>query len=224
VRSEAFFLTDRTPAARFKAAAAPGALLLENPSSDIKPVQEWLRRQSSYGPQLPSYLENKEIRRIRHTEHWRRDDPITQLAPGVTRRIKSSITLGVSKSEAVELGASLGLDAGAANIISLNGQISRKLGETVTMTFQRQEEQELTLSNDQRGYYRLFAIWHLVERLEVDLLVGRGLVESRFLASRQDWLASRILASKFRWNNEKTASFIENSSVQVTYADIPARA
>jgi hypothetical protein len=115
--------------------------------------------------------------------------------------------LGLSRSEATELGAYLGFDAGAPNIISLNGQISQKLGQTVSISFQRQEEQELILSNDQAGYYRLFGIWHLVEELTVDTLLGGD--------------PTRKL-SRFDWGRAKTTSFIENSSVQVTYADVSA--
>jgi hypothetical protein len=147
-----------------------------------------------------------EIRRIRHTLFWRRDNPVTQLVPGATRRVKSSTTLGLSSAEAIELSSSLGLHGGLPNIVGLNGQISRKLGETINLSFQRQDEEELTLTNDRTGYYKLFAIWHPVQRLDID-----------FLANMQS-------LRRLGWFKLTSVSFAEDSSVQLTSTDIPVRA
>jgi hypothetical protein len=140
-----------------------------------------------------------EIRWLGQGQYWRREDPIHQLAPGTTSRVKITSTFGISQSDTSELGASLGVQGGVLNIANLSTQISARLGQTITLSLQIQEERELTLSNDRNDGYRLIAIWHPIQVFEVDYLGSSG--------------------PDLVWRVHKRVEF-EQSSAQVTFADI----
>jgi hypothetical protein len=159
-------------------------------------------RQGAFANLFMDVYGDAEIRRIRNSRYWRREDPVTQLAPGVTRKIKRTTTLGISSTEATELASSVGLQVDFPNIGSLNGQVSKKLGQTINLSLQRHEEHELILTNDRSKHYRLFAIWHPVQRLEVDVLL-------RFETS-------------LAWVRMTAVTFSDGSELQQTYADLPA--
>ena len=161
-----------------------------------------------------------EIRRIRHYRYWKRKDPVAQLIPGSTTRVKVSTTLGLSSSAATELSSSLGIQGGLPNVVGLSGQITRRLGETFNLELQYQEEQELTLTNDKPGYNRLVAIWHPVQRLDVDVLRVKT---SGLLVARLSITGSRLRHRYPTWLSIASVPFTDNFSIQLTSADVAVR-
>lgn len=136
----------------------------------------------------------RELRRISYMSHWRREDPVSQLAPGTSFQKTVRFETGLTTSESEELLRSLeasesqglsgslgakvpigwaevGAKLGASINRNLEAKLSQYLNRSITITSKSFLETIVALTNDSAsGTYRRFALWHPVETMSVDVL------------------------------------------------------
>lgn len=142
---------------------------------------------------------NGQLRRISYTSHWRRQDPTSQLAPGMSFEKTVRVETGLTRTDSKTLSASLGATVPVAD---LEAKLTGCLNTVITLTNQTSEETTYKLSNDSSENNRRFALWHTVETVLVEALI----YESRSL----------------RWKLLARTSFAtpdSKSAVNVTWAD-----
>ena len=114
-----------------------------------------------------------ELRRLVRSTRWRRNDPVTQLPPGATHEMTHSVTTGLSVEYSQKLADSLGLSLGG-NVSGiqarLSSQVQQEFGLSLDITSQEQHSTTLTLTNPSDTRYRVFALWHVDQRISVDAL------------------------------------------------------
>jgi len=143
-----------------------------------------------------------EVRRIRVYQRWMRDSPITQLAPGSSASREVEIVVGVSEQTTLEIGAQMGI--GKLTPANLSGQVSARISEVLTLT--RQEKLAFRINLDNSGdkdQYRIFAIWHVEDTIEVDALQSN--------------------AGALTWKRLAGTSFAPSESAVLTSREIPIR-
>ena len=114
-----------------------------------------------------------ELRRLRHGRRWVRDAEIQVLPPGASSQYTRTTTVGLSRSIAVELGATLGLGHDS-KIVKLNAELSRTLNQSFSITDQQEETFSVTIENNRADVDRYYAMWRVEDRVSVDQLVLSG--------------------------------------------------
>jgi hypothetical protein len=129
-------------------------------------VQTW----SSNGGRVPR---PSELRRVVHSERWRRQDPVIQLPPGATHEVTHSVTTGLTVERSKQLATSLGLNLGG-NVVGiqnrLSSQVNKEFGFRLEITAQGENTRTLTLTNQSENRYRRFALWHIDHQITVAAL------------------------------------------------------
>jgi hypothetical protein len=114
-----------------------------------------------------------ELRRVVYAARWQRQDPVTQLPPGSTLEVTHSVTAGLTVERSQTLAKSLGLNIGenAPGIQArLSSQLNEEFGLRLDITTQEERARNLTLTNQNADHYRLFALWHVDQRITIDAL------------------------------------------------------
>jgi hypothetical protein len=128
--------------------------------------QGWRRRRAGGAVASPSEAPAvEEARELVYSQLWMRDDPVVQLAPGVSQQTQFSVSTGISETRTVELASSLGLSAKAS--IDLSAQLSKKFGLELSLQTQTTRTDTVTLQNDSADKYRRYARWNVIHRLDV---------------------------------------------------------
>lgn len=114
---------------------------------------------------------SRELRRLVHETRWRRENPVMQLPPSSTHEVTHSISTGFSVEQTQTLASSLGI-SNAGNVVSLQTKISSRLnqefGFKLDVSSQEQRTTRLALANPADNYYRLYALWHVDQRIRVE--------------------------------------------------------
>lgn len=110
---------------------------------------------------------NGELRRISYTSHWRREDPISQLAPGMSFEQRIRVETGLTRTMSKKLSASLGSKVPVAD---LEAKLTGCLNTSITLSSQTLVENSFKLPNDSQNNRR-FALWHTVKTVSVEALV-----------------------------------------------------
>jgi hypothetical protein len=120
---------------------------------------------------------------------WERDDPPTQLAPGGSDERSVSLRVGLTEERAREVMRSLGLSVGYQPYASLSGQLTSKTTTKITVAREEVVTRKITLTNATEDKYRLFALWHLLNRLSI---IGMSAEQksSNLLLSSTDFILS----------------------------------
>ena len=112
----------------------------------------------------------KELRQLVHCVRWRRKDPVIQLPPDASHELAHTVTTGLSLEQSQTLTESLGLDLGG-KAVGLQAKLSYKLQEQfglqLSITATEETSTKLTLSNQSKDRYRIFALWQVDHRLSV---------------------------------------------------------
>ena len=104
---------------------------------------------------------------------WRRKDPVTQLPPGVTHAMTNLSQRGSQWNIAVRLLTpwdSILEEKQQESRLRLSSQAQEQLGLKLNITSQQQHSTKLTLANSSTERYRLFALWQVGYRINVDAL------------------------------------------------------
>jgi hypothetical protein len=98
---------------------------------------------------------------LMHSVRWRRKDPVTQLPPDATHEMTHTVTTGLSIEHSQTLAESLGLDLGgkAGLQTKLSYKLQEQFGLKLNITATEETSTKLTLSNQSKNSYRLFALW-----------------------------------------------------------------
>jgi hypothetical protein len=154
---------------------------------------------------------NKEIRQLVHSVRWWRKDPVTQLPPDATHEMTHTVTTGLSMEHSHTLAESLGLDLGA-KAPGLQTKLSYKLQEQfglkLNITATEEASTKLTLSNQSKDSYRMFALWQVDHRLSVNILkapVGVNISQD----------------VQLEWRPCNQVEFTSANQPFVTYAEVP---
>jgi hypothetical protein len=124
----------------------------------VAPYIYWKKRKDRVTVQkIAAIPEEREVRELEYFQLWQRDDPIVQLAPGASREVTTTETVGVTQTESSELASSLGLKVGT--VAALSSELSAKFGFQTTLIEQRSIQHKSSLVNDTKNSYRRFAIW-----------------------------------------------------------------
>ena len=117
-----------------------------------------------------------------------------------------SVTTGLSVEHSQKLADSLGLSLGG-NLLgiqaTLSGQLQQEFGLKLDITSQEQHSTTLTLTNPSDTLCRVFALWHVDQRISVDVLTflraasdqSLGQPGSHAEARSLWWIAIRTLPS-----------------------------
>lgn len=97
---------------------------------------------------------------------WRREDPITQLAPGTSDEHTVTLRMGISKEHAREVARSLGV-TGKGRLSGLSAQLSDKTSTKVTLSQEKEEAHKVILTNPFNDRYYRIAIWHVAYKLSI---------------------------------------------------------
>jgi hypothetical protein len=100
-----------------------------------------------------------------YSRFWRRDDPVIQLPPGTNAEVASSIRTGLTAERSLEVARSLG-----ASAKGLSPALSSKTSSKVAVLEERELSVKVSLANPLADAYRRFAVWHIVDRIEVRAL------------------------------------------------------
>lgn len=150
-----------------------------------------------------------ELRRVVRSTRWRRKDPVTQLPPGVTHEMTHSVTTGLSVEHSQKLADSLGLSLGG-NLLgiqaTLSGQLQQEFGLKLDITSQEQHSTTLTLTNPSDTLCRVFALWHVDQRISVDVLTVSTSRKRSELRSA--------------WEPRGSPEFVVDSDPYLTFAEI----
>lgn len=98
---------------------------------------------------------------------WRREDPTTQLPPGVTAEVTGTRRVGLSQEHTREVATSLGLTTKVGSPAAPSGQLSTKTATKVALSEQQETTRKVVLSSPSPHMYRRIALWHIVHRLSV---------------------------------------------------------
>jgi hypothetical protein len=150
-----------------------------------------------------------ELRRVVRSTRWRRKDSVTQLPPGATYEMTHSVTTGLSVEHSQTLADSLGLSLGG-NLLGIQATLSRQLqqefGLKLDITSQEERSTTLTLTNPSDTLYRVFALWHVDQRISVDALtVSTGRHRSEHMPA---------------WEPRGSPEFVVDSDPHLTFAEI----
>jgi len=181
-----------------------------------------------YSGENAEIMARKELRRLVHYLRWRRQDPVVQLPPAATNKIRHSVTTGLSVERSQMLAHSLGLEFGkniAGVQAKLSSELQQQFGLGVEITAQEQRSEELTLANPSDNRKRLFALWHVDHLITVDVLAARQ--EPPLYRTASDLLAQRgggslSLFGPFwpMWVPSGSAEFVTESAPHVTYTEV----
>lgn len=163
-----------------------------------------------------------ELRRVVHSVRWQREDPVIQLSPGSTFRTSLSVMTGLTVERSQLLASSLGLGLkGKVTGIQaqLSSQMSQEFGLKLDITAQRQEVRELTLTNESRECYRLFALWHVDHRISVDAL-DVPIPTARDLGWDLSRLGKYTVDYHSRWVPREEVEFAIADHPFITYAEV----
>jgi len=155
------------------------------------------------------------LKRVTHSQRWRRNDPIMQLAPGSSLAVTLSDTTGLSieqsKMLATSLGMSLALGSDKVGVKGgLNSSLQQQLGVKVDFTTQKQEANTVTITNSS-DQSRLYALWHVDYRISVDSL-SASLSESHITG--QTTVVYDTIESF--WSTDWVAEFTVTSDPHIT--------
>jgi hypothetical protein len=162
-----------------------------------------------------------ELRRVVHSVRWRRTNPVTQLPPGASHVTTDSITTGLSIEYSQTLASSLGISIGPSlhgvAQANLSSQLQQQFGITLQITSQEQKSDELTVPNPSVDRSRLFAFWHVDNRIDVDFLtigpqVGTG--------PAPDSPAIAHFALRPTWTPLSSVEFATKSAPHVTFTEV----
>jgi hypothetical protein len=136
---------------------------------------------------------------------------VIKLAPGSTHEVTHSVTTGLTVERSQTLAKSLGLSAGP-NLTGiqakLSSQMNKEFGLKLDITAQEPESSKLTITNQSDEHYRLFALWHVDQRITVDALD---------LAVRAPRPSGQVHAT---WTSRGTVDFMAAHDPFITYAEI----
>jgi hypothetical protein len=96
------------------------------------------------------------------TQYWQREDPVTQVAPGVTMEVALRRQTGLSRELIVELSSRLTL--GVPNALAL--ELAARSSARIELTEERTETRAFTLRNPGPGNLQ-FAIWQPRTRVTI---------------------------------------------------------
>lgn len=100
-------------------------------------------------------------------QYWEREDPPTQLPPGGSVETSTSLRMGLTNEQLDELARSVGVSSKMGSRARLNAALSQKTATKFTVSREQTVTQTLTLTNPSDASYRLFALWHLVNRISI---------------------------------------------------------
>jgi hypothetical protein len=147
-----------------------------------------------------------ELRRISYGAHWRRENPVSQLAPGTSFEKRIRIETGLTTSASQKLSASLGAKA-PIGWVELGAKLTGCLNRSITITQQTLLETTHRLTNDSAsGRDIRFALWHPIETIWV-----AALTMSENPDPQERETVSEILA----WKLISCTSFATRSSTAV---------
>ena len=120
-----------------------------------------------------------------------------------------SVTTGLSVEHSQKLADSLGLSLGG-NLpgiqATLSKQLQQEFGLKLDITSQEQHSTTLTLTNPSDTLYRVFALWHVDQRISVDALtVSTGRHRSEHMPA---------------WEPRGSPEFVVDSDPHLTYTEI----
>ena len=162
-----------------------------------------------------------ELRRVVHSVRWRRTNPVTQLPPGASNVTTNSVTTGLSIEYSQTLASSLGISIGSGlhgvAQANLSSQLQQQFGITLQITSQEQTTDQLTVPNPSVERSRLFAFWHVDNRIDVDFLtigpqVGTG--------PAPDSPAVAHFALRPTWTPLSSVEFATKSAPHVTFTEV----
>jgi len=119
-------------------------------------------------------------------------------------------------------GGALGVHAG------LTAQLQQQLGFKASIDAEKQHSVKLTLSNKSEYNYRLYALWHVENRIAVDTLSlslnsakAADTLQSLFLDAQFKLTEHpRLLGSRSIWTSVQNVEFRTDSGPHITYADV----
>lgn len=152
-----------------------------------------------------------ELRRIIHYIRWRREDPVTQLPPGLTTEITHSVTTGLSVEHSQSLASSLGLsiETPATGVqAKLSHQLNQDFGLKIDLTKQEEKSIKLILTNPSNEHYRRFALWHLEHRFVIHALNVEGESDD-YPEVHPSWIL------------KGETELVSESTPFISYADVP---
>jgi hypothetical protein len=112
------------------------------------------------------------LRRVEVFCFWQRQREVRQLPPGATSKTTLRTKVGVSRTTAGELSSTLGVKFGVKGA-DLSGQLGAKLSESLSITQEHEQSDELMLVNTNTHGYRRFAVWQEAKMLTVSTLDTR---------------------------------------------------
>jgi hypothetical protein len=118
-------------------------------------------------------VDGKELRRLDHAVRWTRRDPVDEIAPGMTSEVSVKVTLGVSEQQTESLASSLGFKVGVDIFriqTEVNDQLTRQVSTSLSISRTEEDTRTIRLENPTADTQRLYAIWHLNNRLRVSHL------------------------------------------------------
>ena len=114
--------------------------------------------------------------RLRFSQRWAREDPVTHLGPGTSVEETVSVTLGVDTEQTLDLARTLGMNADLNFRVlqsQLSGDLSRRLSRSISISESTERSRTLRLTNPSGEQPWLFAIWHVVDSLSMAQLSSR---------------------------------------------------
>jgi hypothetical protein len=160
---------------------------------------------------LRIFSANKEIRQLAHSVRWRRKDPVTQLPPDATHEMTYTVTTGLSIEHSQALGESLGLNLGGKAPgfqAGLSYKLQEQFGLKLDITTTEETSTKLTLSNQSKDNYRVFALWQVDHQLSVSTLKAPVAINTS-----QD--------AQLEWRLCHQVEFTNANQPFITYAEIP---
>jgi hypothetical protein len=197
---------------------------LSRKNGKIKHIRIDFPAKGTGSPSKSEFLQSvfeSELRRVVHSVRWRRTNPVTQLPPGASNVMTDTITTGLSIEYSQTLASSLGISIGSGlhgvAQANLSSQLQQQFGITLQITSQEQTSGQLTVPNPSVDRSRLFAFWHVDNRIDVDFLtigpqVGRG--------PAPDSPAVAHFALRPTWTPLSSVEFATKSAPHVTFTDV----
>ena len=163
----------------------------------------------------------RELRRVVHSVRWRRTDPVSQLPPGASDVMTDLVTTGLSTEYSQTLASSLGISIGSGlhgvAQANLSSQLQQQFGITLQITSQEQKSKELTVSNPSADRSRLFASWHVDNRIAVDFLtIGLQV----FTGPSPDSQAVAHFTLRPNWTPLSNVEFTTKSAPHLTFTEV----
>jgi hypothetical protein len=162
----------------------------------------------------PSFSDYHGIKRIVYRQHWQRDDPVIQLAPGETQTYSVQLNCGLTDQVLREFSSSLGL-GGKVSAVELSAQLSGRLSRTVTISTELQTTTTKQLTNTRNKYMRRVAVWHVVHSVSLYGINMAGAAYP-FMPLSQEYSARWV------WQELQHIEFADIAAPQSTSFDVPA--